>query len=82
MTKQTLNGPGTDRSTAARDKVVRKAFRYGSTYQTNDKGEVTRLFFAYAKAIHYAQCFPDVLLVDATYKTMPSSKFLSGSDRC
>ncbi|KAI9922826.1 hypothetical protein PsorP6_001310 [Peronosclerospora sorghi] len=54
---------------------------WASHYTTDDEGHVNFLSFAPHEAIDLAQSFPDVLFIDATYRTnrynMPFIHFLA-----
>ena len=38
-------------------------------YKTDEIGQVTYLFFAHPKSVKMLNCFPEVILLDCTYKT-------------
>jgi MULE transposase domain len=42
---------------------------YFIEYKTHISGEVTHLFFAHPKSIKLFKCYPEVLIMDCTYKT-------------
>ncbi|KAI9914672.1 hypothetical protein PsorP6_006828 [Peronosclerospora sorghi] len=59
---------------------------WASHYTTDDEGHVNFLFFALHEEIHLAQPCPDVLFIDATYRTnrynMPLIHFLAVMPIC
>jgi MULE transposase domain len=43
--------------------------KWALQYSTTDDGHINLLFFAYDPAIQLARAYPEVLLIDATYRT-------------